>query len=82
MQAHLAGEGTARLRAREVAAVTAAARWSLAAALARTESRGMHRRADFPSATTRLELSLLVSGLDEVTVRPAEPAAEREERAS
>jgi succinate dehydrogenase/fumarate reductase flavoprotein subunit len=82
VRAHLAGEGTGRLRAREVASVTAAARWSLAAALARTESRGMHRREDLPGRDDRLELSLLVGGLDEVAVRPASPAAEREERAS
>lgn len=82
ISAHLAGEGAARMRAREVASVTAAARWSLAAALARTESRGMHRRGDLPGRDDRLELSLLASGLEDVTIRPASPAAEREERAS
>ena len=82
VQAHLAGEGPGQLRAREAAAVTAAARWSLAAALARTESRGMHRRLDLPGRDDALGLSLLVGGLDEVTVRPAGAAAEREERAS
>ncbi len=81
-QAHLAGEGPGQLRAREAAAVTAAARWSLAAALARTESRGMHRRLDLPGRDDALGLSLLVGGLDEVTVRPAGAAADREERAS
>ncbi len=82
LQAHLAGEGTTRLRARETASVTAAARWSIAAALARTESRGMHRRADMPKRDDALELSLLVGGLGSVSVRPAEPVGEREERAS
>jgi succinate dehydrogenase/fumarate reductase flavoprotein subunit len=61
--------------------VTAAARWSVAAALARTESRGMHRRTDMPGRDDALAVSLLVSGLDEVNVRVATPA-EREERAS
>ena len=81
LRAHLAGDGTGRLRAREVASVTAAARWSVAAALARTESRGMHRRTDMPGRDDALAVSLLVSGLDEVNVRVATPA-EREERAS
>ena len=82
LRAHLAGEGTGRLRAREVASVTAAARWSVAAALARTESRGMHRRTDLPGRDDALAVSLLVSGLDEVTVRAGRRPAEREERAS
>lgn len=82
VRAHLGGAGAARLRARETAAVTAAARWSVAAALARTESRGMHRRADYPARDEALAVSLLVGGLDTVTVRPATPAGEREERAS
>ena len=82
MPLQLAGEGTGRLRARETASVTAAARWSVASALARTESRGMHRRSDRPERDDALELSLLVSGLDTVHVRPAPPVEEREERAS
>ena len=86
VQAHLAGEGPGQLRAREVAAVTAAARWSLAAALARTESRGMHRRggSTCPGATTRIIVGSACwsAGLDEVTIRPAGAAADREERAS
>ena len=82
VRAHLAGEGPGQLRAREVASVTAAARWSLAAALARTESRGMHRRRDLPERDDALEASLLVGGLDEVAIRLAGPAAGQEERAS
>ncbi|WP_210527918.1 FAD-dependent oxidoreductase [Rubellimicrobium arenae] len=45
---HLGGEGRGRLRPREAAGGLAAARWMLAGALARTESRGMHRRVDHP----------------------------------
>ena len=82
VRAHLVGEGAARLRARETASVTAAARWSVAAALARTESRGMHRRTDRPDRDDALGVSLLVGGLDTVTVGPAAPVEVRGERAS
>jgi succinate dehydrogenase/fumarate reductase flavoprotein subunit len=44
-----------------------------AAALARTESRGLHRRTDHPDRDVALQHRLLVGGLDDVGVRP-EPA--------
>jgi succinate dehydrogenase/fumarate reductase flavoprotein subunit len=44
----LAGAGRDALRAREAAAMVAHARWMYRAALARAESRGMHRRDDRP----------------------------------
>lgn len=60
-------KGIARLRSREVAAVTATARWTVAAALLRTESRGVHRRKDFPEESAAETSRIIVSGLDQVT---------------
>jgi len=58
--------GIDRLRAREVASVTASARWTVAAALLRTESRGVHRRRDFPAEDGTQASRIVVSGLDRV----------------
>ena len=58
--------GIDRLRAREVASVTASARWTVAAALLRTESRGVHRRRDFPAEDGTQASRIVVSGLDPV----------------
>jgi succinate dehydrogenase/fumarate reductase flavoprotein subunit len=57
-------------RAREAAAMTAHARWMYRAALARTESRGVHRRSDYSSTDPGFTHRLRVSGLDEVQVAP------------
>ncbi|WP_411034821.1 FAD-dependent oxidoreductase [Shinella sp. BYT-45] len=59
--------GIGRLRSREVASVTASARWTVAAALLRTESRGVHRRRDFPTENEGQAGRIIVSGLDRVT---------------
>lgn len=61
------------LLSREVAAMTAVARWCYRAALARTETLGMHLREDHPAATGPAR-RLVVRGVDEVLVEPA-PAA-------
>jgi len=59
-----------RLRTREAAALLAAGRWIYASALERTESRGLHRRADFPDSSRAFEGQHLISGgLDNVWVR-------------
>ncbi|WP_329092422.1 FAD-binding protein [Actinomadura citrea] len=60
----IAGTGRERLRARSAAAMTAHARWSYRAALARPESRGMHRLENLPQLP-RYEHRYLVGGLDE-----------------
>ncbi|MCQ4630270.1 FAD-binding protein [Shinella sp. CPCC 100929] len=59
--------GIERLRSREVASVTASARWTVAAASLRTESRGVHRRHDFPAESDAQANRIIVSGLDRVT---------------
>ncbi|MET0258144.1 MAG: FAD-binding protein, partial [Methylobacterium sp.] len=66
LEAHLQPTGRERLRAREVAAVTAATRWTLTAADLRTESRGVHRRSDFPGETETQRRRIAVSGLGSV----------------
>jgi L-aspartate oxidase len=53
---------------REAAALVATARWSVATAAKRTESRGMHRREDFPATNPEFATRLLSSGLDQVRV--------------
>jgi succinate dehydrogenase/fumarate reductase flavoprotein subunit len=68
--------GVDPLRDREAAAMTAHARWMYTAALARTESRGMHRRADHPDIDPAQHHRLLVGGLDELWTRP-DPVAPR-----
>jgi succinate dehydrogenase/fumarate reductase flavoprotein subunit len=65
---HLAGEGTDRLRAREAAAIAASGRWSLTAAIARQESRGMHRRGDFKSNHPAFARRIILTGVDDVKI--------------
>jgi succinate dehydrogenase/fumarate reductase flavoprotein subunit len=65
------GEGLAAVRTREAAALTATSRWAYRSALARAESRGMHRRRDLPDADPGLACSFHASGLDEVRVSRA-----------
>jgi len=59
-----------RLRTREAVSLLAAGRWVYASALARTESRGLHRRTDFPHYSPEFDgQHLLSGGLDQVWVR-------------
>ncbi|PWC63796.1 hypothetical protein TSH58_23340 [Azospirillum sp. TSH58] len=64
------------VRAREAAALVATARWILASAGQRTETRGLHRRADFPGLDPAQHHHLLSGGLDRVWVRRADPHEE------
>ncbi|MEA2180627.1 MAG: hypothetical protein QOG77_3924 [Solirubrobacteraceae bacterium] len=71
-----ADEPTAALRAREAASMVAHARWMYAAASARPETRGMHRRVDHPELDPAQQRRLLTGGLDEVWVAD-DPVAPR-----
>ncbi|WP_067573009.1 FAD-dependent oxidoreductase [Nocardia acidivorans] len=73
----LGGKGAERLHARRAAALLAVARWTKYSALARTETRGMHRRTDHPGVASDWRVRLLTGGLDSVWVRPERTAAPR-----
>lgn len=53
-------------RTREGVAMLATARWMYRSALARTESRGMHKREDFPDRDEAQRHHIISGGLDEV----------------
>ncbi|MDR2690041.1 MAG: FAD-binding protein [Azoarcus sp.] len=69
--ARLRGADYARsvVRAREAAAMIAAARWIFASALERKESRGLQRRADYPVIDERQYSHVITGGLDRVWVK-------------
>ncbi len=69
------GAPRARLRGRETVAMLATARWIASAALARRETRGVHRRTDFPTLDPRAPARLEVTGLDQVSVQAHGPAS-------
>jgi succinate dehydrogenase/fumarate reductase flavoprotein subunit len=75
---HAHGEGRTAVRAREAAALVAAGRWSKASALARRESRGMHRREDAPAQDPRLASRQRAGGLDRVWTAFDIPPAQAE----
>jgi succinate dehydrogenase/fumarate reductase flavoprotein subunit len=69
----LSAPGRDILKAREAAAMLAHARWIVASASERQESRGMHRRLDYPARDAALQHRLIAEGLDEIRVRPEAP---------
>lgn len=72
------------VKAREAEAMVAHARWMYRAALARPESRVIHRRDDHRETDPRLAHRIRVGGLDRVWTRPETGADEatKEEKAS
>ncbi|HLH94424.1 MAG TPA: FAD-binding protein [Xanthobacteraceae bacterium] len=64
------------VKARESAAMTATARFMYRSALARTETRGMHKREDHPRQDAAQRHHLVSSGLDDIQIR-IEPASAR-----
>ena len=58
------------VRSRELAAMTATARWMYTSALERKETRGMHRRDDFPFMDSKQHYRILSGGVQEVWARP------------
>jgi succinate dehydrogenase/fumarate reductase flavoprotein subunit len=69
-EARLYGSERELVKARETAAMLAMGRWAYRSALARTESRAMHFRSDFPRTDATQQRRILVGGLDEVWTRP------------
>ncbi|HEX3864182.1 MAG TPA: FAD-binding protein [Stellaceae bacterium] len=65
------------LRLREAAALTASSRWAFSAALARVESRGMHRRRDATATDARLTCAIETGGLDHIQVAHRQHAWQR-----
>jgi succinate dehydrogenase/fumarate reductase flavoprotein subunit len=70
VRAGLGGNGENLFRAREAAAMVAHGRWMYHAALTRTETRGMHKRLDYPTQNPAQRHRLLTGGLDEIWTRP------------
>jgi succinate dehydrogenase/fumarate reductase flavoprotein subunit len=70
VRAGLGGTGEGIFRAREAAAMLAHSRWMYHAALERTETRGMHKRLDYPAQVPAQQHRLLIGGLDELWSRP------------
>jgi succinate dehydrogenase/fumarate reductase flavoprotein subunit len=70
LRAGASADAAATPRLRQAAAMVAHARWMYTSALARTESRGMARRQEFPDLDPAQHRRLTVGGLDELWVRP------------
>lgn len=71
LHSHAAGNSQTVLRTRETAAMLATARWCVASALARDESRGMHQRDDRPDTDPDFNRHILVGGFNKVWTRTA-----------
>lgn len=74
LQGEAAGDARAQarsaLKSRELVSLVQAARWINASALERRETRGLHRRKDYPNLDLSQTHHLLSGGLDEVWVKP------------
>jgi succinate dehydrogenase/fumarate reductase flavoprotein subunit len=58
------------VKAREAAAMVATARWMYNSAIARQETRGMHKHLDYPELDPNQKHYLVSGGLDQVWVKP------------
>lgn len=67
---------TRNIRPRETASMIATARWMYASALARSESRGMHRRTDFSKTDPAQRRRILTHGVDEIITFPQQSLRE------
>ncbi len=78
---HLRGAAPELVKSREAAALLATARWCCRAALARSESRGIHQRDDAPALDPAQTHRLVVGGLDDIRIHP-EPVRTWQEAAA
>lgn len=69
VQAQPAPSARSVLRGREAAAMVATARFMYASARQRRETRGMHKRSDFPELDPAQQHRLITGGLDDLWVR-------------
>jgi succinate dehydrogenase/fumarate reductase flavoprotein subunit len=74
LRGSLRGVGDTAVGARQAAAMAAHARWMYTSALARSETRGMAKRLDFPRQDPTQHHRIVCGGLDQVWTR-AEPLA-------
>jgi succinate dehydrogenase/fumarate reductase flavoprotein subunit len=68
LSGHLCATGVEAVKLREAAALIATSRWAYRSALARAESRGMHRRTDRPVTDRGFECLFEISGVDTVRI--------------
>ena len=68
ISSHMRVGGTEAVKAREAAAMVATSRWAYRSALARAESRGMHRRSDRPASDPAFDCLFEAGGLESVMV--------------
>ncbi|MEK8129977.1 FAD-binding protein [Paenibacillus filicis] len=69
------------VRAREAAAMTATARWMYTSGLERKETRGMHRREDFPAQDAAQHYRIVSGGLDRPWAKPlSQPSSQSDIR--
>jgi succinate dehydrogenase/fumarate reductase flavoprotein subunit len=73
VSADLGADPAGRMAARQAAAITAVGRWMYHSTLARTETRGMSKRDDYPELDGMQHHHVLTGGLDSVWTRTSEP---------
>lgn len=73
VSADLGADPAGRMAARQAAAITAVGRWMYHSTLARTETRGMSKRDDYPELDGTQHHHVLTGGLDSVWTRTSEP---------
>ncbi len=66
------------VRSREAAAMVATARWMYNSGLQRQETRGMHKREDYPQQDPNQQYRILSGRLDKIWVKPESAVAKRE----
>ncbi|MCG6136528.1 MAG: FAD-binding protein [Nostoc sp. LLA-1] len=71
-------DDTQIVRSREAAAMVATARWMYNSGLHRQETRGMHKRMDYPEQDPNQQYRLLSGGLDQIWVKPETAVVSRE----